>query len=170
MPTINLFICRDEKSKELLDNLRLLIEPVKDSVELKVHLVRIKNPEDFESFLSWMEELFGGISTLVFRKYGIEKLPAIVIGDKKVLEGMYPSLEELEEVLVCEGVLKKPAPAEAVGGEEESEVEGAGPEPAQVQLGRRKSCDTCIFYNESRRRCALLGVKIEDVNNPPCTW
>jgi len=236
--TIQLFICRDNRSKQLLDDLRELTKPLKDKIDLKVHLIHINKPEDFPSFLETMEELFGGISTLTFRKYGIKNVPAIVIDDRKVLEGRYPSRQELYEILVDEGItleerkpIQPPKPIEELKPVEElpvsrveryvppelpSEIELPAPvEESELRLEEqppislekpveiveeeklekekilkpevevvpppppvskpetkktKRTCSTCIFYNEETKRCAMLGRIVEDPSNPPCTW
>jgi len=249
--SIQLFICRDQRSKQLLDELNSILKPYRNEVELKVHIVHIKNPEDFENFMLMMEELFGGISTLVFRKYGIRSIPAIVIDDRKVFEGKYPSREELEELLTYEGILLKeikhevptikvekieevaptPSPVKIIKPsveellpkkeeleEAEFEIEPVErittvepeleimPSTREVEtehieetvkpeqevassveieyakkgepvireevrkVKHKRSCNTCIFYNESTKRCAMLGKIVDDPSNPPCQW
>jgi len=243
---IQLFICRDSGSKQLLEDLKSLIEPLKGKVDLKVHLIHINKPEDFPGFLATMEELFGGISTLTFRKYGIRRIPAIVVDERKVLEGRYPSKEELFEILREEGITleealplppkpivemptireferytppektpelpprieeelpppreefpslreeeeliyeEQPAPlpveepesmVEEIKPVEErlrkNEVREAPPPPPTPKPEARKAkrtCTSCIFYNEITKRCAMLGKIVEDPSNPPCSW
>jgi hypothetical protein len=31
-----------------------------------------------------------------------------------------------------------------------------------------RNCLECVFYSEATKTCLLLGVKVEDPNNPPC--
>ncbi len=235
MRAIQLFICRDSRSKQLLDDLRELTKPFKDKIDLKVHLIHINKPEDFPNFLETMEELFGGISTLTFRKYGIKSIPAIVIDDRKVLEGRYPSRQELYEILADEGItleekrpvqpikpieefkpieepsvsrveryippefpseIEFPLPVEEPEFEEPSfslekpeeitreekiekekvlkpiteEAPPPPPIPKPETKKAKRTCTTCIFYNEAAKRCAMLGRIVEDPSNPPCSW
>jgi len=48
----------------------------------------------------------------------------------------------------------------------------AGPAPTTRGLtvdGRpARNCLECVFYSEATKSCLLLGVKVEDPNNPPC--
>jgi len=110
---IKLYIGRDERSAELFRNLSNIIRqiPVENRPKLKVRVVKIKNPDEFPSFLEQLEEIFGGLYTLEFRKYQITKLPAIIIDEEKVLEGSYPTNEELLQILAYEGIVVKEEPA-----------------------------------------------------------
>ncbi|RLE98973.1 MAG: hypothetical protein DRJ57_03055 [Thermoprotei archaeon] len=61
-------------------------------------------PEDFPWYLEYLEELFGGIATAEYRRYGIRSLPAVVYKGKTVIQGRVPSPEELAFLLACEGL------------------------------------------------------------------
>jgi len=96
-----LYLCRDEQSKEMLQDFQsvLTLLPKPERPKLKVKLVKINDPRDFPSFLQQLEELYGGVYTLEFKKLGIEKLPAIVVDGEKVSEGKYLSMEEIRDLL-----------------------------------------------------------------------
>ena len=98
---IVLYLCRDEQSKKMLQDFQSLLNllPKPDRPKLKVKLVKINDPRDFPSFLQQLEELYGGVYTLEFKKLGIEKLPAIVVDGEKVSEGKYLSKDEISEIL-----------------------------------------------------------------------
>ncbi len=104
---IKLYIGRDEKSAELFRTLSSIIRqiPSEKRPKLKVRVVKIKNPEDFPDFLEQLEEIFGGLYTLEFRKYNIQSLPAIVVDNEKILEGNFPSYQELLQILAYEGIV-----------------------------------------------------------------
>lgn len=104
--TIKLYIGRDRQSAKLLKDLSLLMRrlPKDKRPKLKVRVVKIEEPSEFPELLEQLEEIFGGLYTLEFRKYGIKNLPAIVVDDKKVLEGYFPNTKELVEILAYEGL------------------------------------------------------------------
>ena len=98
---IMLCLCRDEESRKMLEafysEVHLLPKP--ERPKLRVKLVKISDPRDFPSFLQQLEELYGGVYTLEFKKLNIEKLPAIVVDGEKVSEGKYLSKEEIRDLL-----------------------------------------------------------------------
>jgi hypothetical protein len=98
---IVLYLCRDEQSKMMLQDFQseLNLLPKPERPKLKVKLVKINDPRDFPSFLQQLEELYGDLYALEFKKLGIEKLPAIVVDGKKVSEGKYLSKEEIRVIL-----------------------------------------------------------------------
>ena len=98
---IVLYLCRDEQSKRMLQDFQseLNLLPKPDRPKLKVKLVKINDPRDFPSFLQQLEELYGGVYTLEFKKLNIEKLPAIVVDGEKVSEGKYLSKDEIRDLL-----------------------------------------------------------------------
>jgi len=107
---IKLFIAKDEKSAALVKLLNMVLEtlPPKERPHVKLHVVKIDDVKKFPEFLAYLEEIYGGIHTLEFRRYGIAQLPAIVIDDQKVLEGEFPDEDQLRELLISAGVLLPP--------------------------------------------------------------
>ncbi|ABL78151.1 thioredoxin family protein [Thermofilum pendens] len=106
-----LFICRDEASKSLINafNSELSELPKPERPKLKVKLFKLKDPSNFKSYLEQLEELYGGVYTREVKEYGIQSLPAVVVDGEKVLEGRYPSREEIRRIL---GLPPRPAPRE----------------------------------------------------------
>jgi len=98
---IVLYLCRDERSKMMLQDFQSVLNllPKPERPKLKVKLVKINDPRDFPSFFQQLEELYGGVYTLEFKKLNIEKLPAIVVDGEKVSEGKYLSMEEIRDLL-----------------------------------------------------------------------
>jgi len=105
-PTIRLFIAQDDKSAVLLKTLEALLErmPPSKRPKVKIHVAKIEDPSKFPEFLTYLEEIYGGIYTLPYRRYKVEKLPALVVDDRKVFEGYFPSEEELISMLEAEGI------------------------------------------------------------------
>lgn len=66
--------------------------------------MKIGRAGDFPYYVRQLEELFGGIATAEYRRYGIQSLPAIVYNDKVIIQGHVPTREELEESLAYEGL------------------------------------------------------------------
>ncbi|GEM_PF-1732131 len=99
---IRLFIGRDPRSLELFKAINELLKelPPGERPKLRVKTFKIKDPSQFGSFIKQLEELFGGMYTVEIRKYGVKAIPAIVVDGEKVVEGEYPSLEKLREILL----------------------------------------------------------------------
>ena len=180
-----LFVAKDEAGRALAEYLRSLIS------DLKIVEVPIEGPEDFPRYLAALEEIYGGIAVLQFRKYGVESLPCLVVGGEKVFEGYYPDAEELEAILagararapaklaVPERVEEEaPEVAEVATPSLEAEleirerVETERPERAETVVETRKrrsrrTCYDCIMFVPKRSRCVALGREV-DPENPPC--
>ncbi len=103
---IRLFVAKDPRSERLLEEIKDIIGRIPENrrPEVKIHVVKVDDPREFPKFLTYLEEIYGGLYTVEFRKYGVEKLPTIVINGKKVLEGRFPSREELIGILRSEGI------------------------------------------------------------------
>jgi len=99
---IVLYLCRDEQSKKMLQDFQSVLNlfPKPERPKLKVKLVKINHPKEFPSFLQQLEELYGGVYTLEFKKLNIEKLPAIVVDGEKISEGKYLGKEEIRDLLL----------------------------------------------------------------------
>lgn len=149
---IRVYIGRDPASKELFNQLVTLIKslPKEQRPKLKVKALRIKDPDEFEAFLAQLEELFGGIYTLEFRKYDIKSIPTIIVDGKKVIEGKYPTPEELRILILGEEIIPTPVseqppitPTKPKIIQEEVrepvEIEPMHREPIQIQEPRLKS-------------------------------
>ncbi len=101
---IRVYLGRDPASKELFNQLVAIVRslPKDRRPRLKVKTLKISDPSEFESFLSQLEELFGGIYTMEFRKYDIKAIPAIIVDGQKVIEGKYPTPEEIRSIVLGE--------------------------------------------------------------------
>ena len=182
-----LFVAKDEAGRALAEYLRSLIS------DLKIVEVPIEGPEDFPRYLAALEEIYGGIAVLQFRKYGVESLPCLVVGGEKVFEGYYPDAEELEAILAgararAPAKLSEPERVEE-GGLEVPEASTLSLEPSlgleireRVEAERvervetavetkkrrsRRTCYDCIMFVPKRSRCVALGREV-DPENPPC--
>jgi hypothetical protein len=119
---IVLYLCRDEGSRKMLEAFQSEVHllPKPERPKLWVKLVKISDPRDFPSFLQQLEELYGGVYTLEFKKHGISSLPAVVIDGEKRSEGRYLSRDEVREILGLPVALREgPKPPAAPGGEQE---------------------------------------------------
>lgn len=112
---LRVYICRNPEHEKLVSMLNEILSTVKgDKPKLKVVRHKLRDPSDFPLYLAQLEEMFGGIATAEFRKYGIKSLPAVVYKGRAILQGSVPSREELEEVLAYEGLRvtrREPKPA-----------------------------------------------------------
>ena len=106
---LRVYVCRDPQHSELVNVLREMLNRVKpkDRPKLKVVKLKLTNPADFPAYLEYLEELFGGIATAEYRRFGIKALPAVVYRGKLVVQGRVPTREELEELLQYEGLKVK---------------------------------------------------------------
>jgi len=162
---------RDPRSLELFKCINEVWGlPPGERPRLRVKTFRIKDPVQFPSFIRQLEELFGGMYTVEVRKYGIKAIPAIVVDGEKVLEGEYPSLEKLREILLGQSLV-----AEAGLGEQLTllwpATQSNSPPPASsTPVGPAanpcKNCLNCIFYSEERRRCTLYHIPIQNPHHP----
>ncbi len=111
---VRIYIGRDRGSLELFRTINEILRslPPGERPRLKVKTFKIKNPAEFKAFIKQLEELFGGMYTVEIRKYGIEAIPAIVVDGEKVLEGKYPTPEELRELILGVGALLESPAAE----------------------------------------------------------
>lgn len=105
MAKLTVYICREPAHEKLIEMVKDVRSRVKGK-KPKLRVVRLKldRGEDFSALLNRLEDLFGGVATAEFRRYGIKSLPAIVYNDQLVLQGSIPSLEELEEALAYAGL------------------------------------------------------------------
>jgi hypothetical protein len=102
---ITVYVCQDPVHEELVKTLRSILDSVKGKKpKLKVIKLKLKTAEDFPYYLNMLEELYGGVATAEYRKYGIQSLPAVVYNDKVVLQGKVPTRGEIEEALAYEGL------------------------------------------------------------------
>lgn len=101
-----MYICKENPEHEkLAEMVKSFVSKVREK-KPKVKVIRhnIRDPKNFEYYLRELEELFGGVATAEYRKYGVTSLPAIVYKDHVVLQGEVPSLSELVEALAYEGL------------------------------------------------------------------
>jgi len=135
---LRVYVCRDPKHEELVKALEELLERVRgEKPKLRVVQLKLKDARDFPWYLEYLEELFGGIATAEYRRYGIRSLPAVVYKGKTVIQGRVPSPEELEEALAYEGLrimrreVEERAPPRPAPQPEEVK-RPAAPQPAQA--------------------------------------
>jgi|GEM_PF-1311095 len=102
---ITVYVCQEPSHEELVSILKNVIDNIKGKKpKIKVVRLKLKRAEDFPYYLRTLEELYGGIATAEFRKYGIQSLPAIVYNGRAILQGKVPTREEIEEALAFEGL------------------------------------------------------------------
>lgn len=156
---LTLFVYKSEKCAQLVKDLYEVVKSSGRRLKIRVVRAKIRSPDEFPAFLTYLEEIYGPHYVSEYKKYGIEKLPALVVGGVKLFEGYFPSREELAELLAREG-LARPQPRE--------EPRPAPPSPMPAARVRRAGCRGCIFYLETSSRCTLLHVRVESPENPPC--
>lgn len=150
---VTLFVYQGDKCAQLVKDLYEVLRSSGKAAKIRVIRAKISNPAEFPAFLDYLEELYGPQYVSEYRKYGVGKLPALVVGSAKVFEGYFPSKEELAELL---GAPPKPAQ----------------PKPAEPQRvpppAPRGGCRGCVFFDEAGSKCVLLRTRVEDPQAPPC--
>ncbi|GEM_PF-6429013 len=142
---------RNTENRNILFISRDDTELAKLAEQLNVNIVRVDcSREDFGNYIRYLEELFGGLATLKFRRYNVKKLPCLVVKGRKVFEGPIP-LSKIYELLGVE----TPTIAEKYVSKREAHSTTAV-----------SKCYRCIFFNEKRSRCVIYG--LIDPSNPPC--
>jgi hypothetical protein len=110
---ITVYVCQEPAHEELIETLKSVVDSIKGKKpKIKVVRLKLRSSEDFPYYLKTLEELYGGIATAEYRKYGVRSLPAIVYNGRAILQGKVPTREEIEEALAFEGlkvVRKTPA-------------------------------------------------------------
>lgn len=157
---VTLFVYKGDRCAQLVKELYEILKSSSGKSRMRVVRARITSPEQFSAFLTYMEELYGSEYVDEYKRYGIRRLPALVVGESKVFEGYFPSRDELVELLAEAGILPRKHEARPVH-------EGVAREA--VAAKSVKSCRNCVFYDASRSRCFLLHLNVQDPNNPPCT-
>lgn len=158
--TIVVFVYKGDRCAQLVKDVYEVLKSTGRKAKIRVVRANIKSPEDFPRFLEYLGELYGRQYVEEYAKYGVKKLPALVVGGVKLFEGAFPTREELAEMLGA----AKPAPLQPP----------PAPQPSLVQVAQRqepkvsKGCSTCIFFDRSTSRCVFLRVKVENPEKPPC--
>ncbi len=150
---VTLFVYQSDRCAQLVKDLYEVLRSSGRAAKIRVIRAKISNPAEFPAFLDYLEELYGPQYVSEYRKYGVGKLPALIVGGTKVFEGYFPSKEELTELL---GVSPKPVQPRPV---EPQRV----PPPAP-----RGGCRGCVFFSEAESKCVLLRIRVEDPGTPPC--
>lgn len=102
---MKVYICRDPEHEKLLQTVKDILDRTRGKKpKLKVLQLKLKSSDEFPLWLRQIEELYGGVATAEFRKYGIESLPAVVYNEQLVMQGKVPTQEELEEALAYAGL------------------------------------------------------------------
>lgn len=150
---VTLFVYKGDRCAQLVKELYEILRSSPSKPRMRVVRARITSPEEFSAFLTYMEELYGSEYVDEYKRYGIKRLPALVVGESKVFEGYFPSREDLVELLVEAGILPEKREARPL---------------IKREVTTTKSCRNCVFYDASRSRCFLMHANVQDPDNPPC--
>jgi len=104
MSRITVYVCRDQAHMELVENVRTAIRGVRGRHTVTVIQIPISHASEFPAYLSRLEEVYGGVSTVEFRLQGVRTLPAVVVDGTAVVQGRIPSPGELREMLGYAGL------------------------------------------------------------------
>jgi len=165
-----LFVYRGDRCAQLVKDVYEVLRGSGRRARIRVVRANIQSPEEFPAFLEYLGELYGRQYVEEYEKYGVRKLPALVVGGVKLFEGVFPTREELAEMLGAVKPAPPPPLPQRVPPQPSPELklppapvaQKAEPKPAG------KSCASCVFFNGSASRCLLLRVKVEDPERPPC--
>jgi len=135
-----LFVYKGDRCAQLVKDVYEVLRASGRRAKLRVVRAAIADPREFGSFLELLGTLYGRQYLEEFERYQVRALPALVVGGVKVLEGRFPTREELEELL------------------------GA----ARPGRGAQGACQRCVFYDARASRCLLLRAAVGDPSSPPC--
>jgi len=145
------FVYSSRQCARLIRDLHELLQASGERPRMKVVRAKVADPEELPAFLSYMEEVYGAEYTEEYKRYGVRRLPALVVRGVKIVEGRFPSRDELAEMLAKAGFSLPPQPAGAPGAVE-----------------ARRGCEGCVFYDAGRGRCTILHVRVQQPSSPPC--
>jgi len=166
--SIVVFVYKGDRCAQLVKDVYEVLRGSGRKARIRVVRANIQSPEEFPAFLEYLGELYGKQYVEEYEKYGVKKLPALVVGGVKLFEGAFPSREELAEILGA----TKPAPPQ------QPLLQPAPPQPSpepkpsparKLELKPAgKGCFSCVFFDRSTSRCVLLRAKVENPEKPPC--
>jgi len=163
--SIVVFVYKGDRCAQLVKDVYEVLRDSGRKARIRVVRANIQSPEEFPAFLEYLGELYGKQYVEEYEKYGVKKLPALVVGGVKLFEGTFPSRMELAEILGA----AKPAPPlpQAVPPQLSPEPK---PSPAQKPEPKPagKGCFSCVFFDRPTSRCVLLRAKVENLEKPPC--
>ena len=176
MTLIEIFLYNDRRSKNLLNVIKYLVKSI-PNIKIKAYYIDINDPNDFNRYLFIKEEYWAGYATLFLRKYDIEGLPAIVIDGEKVLEGRFPNIYELKNILDRISLKKFM----------ESEPSIVKVKPYTPEIDKRRNnilrmeeervaenndftCFKCMFFLKHEKKCLKYGTFVRNPNKPLCKF
>lgn len=157
--TVVLYVFKGEQCARLVKDVYDVLQGSGRRTRLKVVTASIQNPDEFTSFLEYLGELYGKQYVAEYEKHNIRRLPALVAGGTKLFEGVFPSKEELAQML---GVVKSTT---LTTGQPPLVFSGL---PKAETPSSSGGCRGCIFFEGSSNRCVLLRTKVESPSKPPC--
>lgn len=95
---IRLFVGYDERSQELVNLFKSLVDVSKSEFGLDIYYVNTKEQE-IEDFIELSYDIFGGTFISPLFEYSVNLLPTILVGKIKVIEGKFPDLNEIAKIL-----------------------------------------------------------------------
>jgi len=100
---VRLFVGYDDKSQKLVDLFKSLIKLSDTGFKLDIYYVNVYDL-DLSDFVELSCEIFGGVTLTPLLEYSVNALPTILIGRDKVIEGHFPELDEIRDILERCGV------------------------------------------------------------------
>jgi hypothetical protein len=203
---IELFVVAG-KHADLEGALKKAVEEIRGQVQRpdRVRLATIKiRPDAVDSVLKYVEEPPERVPphyrSLVgmLRRYGITRLPAVIVDGVKLGEGDVGAEEvvravrerakaEFPELSALEIAPPRPEAGAVRPVVEETRPAGAPPAPpppppspplalppalpaprVKIVLGRPDNCNDCAYYGPLTSRCFLHGFAVTDAASPPC--
>ncbi|MGB9786541.1 MAG: hypothetical protein ACPLRJ_04615 [Infirmifilum uzonense] len=131
---IKVFLPRTPEAQAMLEAFKaeLNVIPKQQRPRLAVRLLmNLKDPSKYQEWLENLDELFGGIYTAEFKKYGISAIPAVVVDGEKVVEGRYLGREEIK--LLIQGLSPDLANIPALESQQPLELKPVQPTKPPVQ-------------------------------------
>lgn len=153
------FVYRDERCAKLVKDLYEVLRSLGREARIRVVRARVERPDEFPAFIEYLATLYGKQYTAEYERYGIRKLPAVVVEGVKLVEGAFLTREQLVELLSAK--LAQPAAT--------ARPPQPAPEaPKREVVEQRMGCRSCAFFNPQTSRCTLLRREVGDPSRPPC--
>jgi len=148
---IRLFIGCDEKSQELANLFKSLVDASESEFRLDICYVNTEERE-IEDFIELSYDIFGGAFIFPLLEYSVNLLPTILVGRDKVIEGRFPDLNEIERILERCGVYVDDETLEELASRYLATLK-ASEFKYEEEFVRADKCAKCFFYSHKMKFC-----------------
>jgi len=155
---IRLFIGYDNASQELVNLFKLLVDITGSEFRLDIYHVNTED-SDIREFIELSHEIFGGIFLTPLIEYSINVLPTIIAGRSKIIEGRFPNLDEIADILGKCGVYVDNDTLRSIANKYILIIERR----KELKRGRTiRDCRKCFFFSRKAKLCLRYMTTIEE--------